>query len=742
MATVYRNKLAFIIKGRNKRAIVSGHQIFRMKTIFFVYMLISVSLLSGCDSLSWNNPYPASESVENIYYDSFSERPKHLDPVSSYSENEATIIGQIYEPPLQYHFLKRPYELIPLSATAVPKPVYYDKQGNELPVEAAVEKIARVVYRISINKNVLYQPHPAFARDEAGNFLYHNISEADLDDVYTISDFPVSGARELIAEDFVYQIKRLVKPGVHSPLGGLMSRYILDLAGLAGRLQASKDDFIDLRDYAFAGAEVIDRYTYEIHLNQKYPQFVFWLSMYFFSPVAWEVDKFYSQTGFKDKNITLDWYPVGSGPYMLVSNNPNRHMILQRNPNFHGETYPDEGEPGDREAGFLDKAGQRMPFIDKAYYALEKEAIPEWNKFLQGYFDTSGIQSDSFDQAIQFTDIGDPELTPVMKEKGIRLLTAVSASTSYMGFNMKDEVVGGDSERARLLRHAISIVVDYEELISIFANGRGIPAQGPIPPGIFGYVEGEAGINPYVYIWEDQRPKRKSIEEARALLVQAGYSRGRDVKSGKPLVLFYDTVSAGAGSKSILNWYMKQFEKLGIQLVIRATDYNRFQEKMRKGTAQIFSWGWNADYPDPENFLFLLLGENTKVDHNGENAANYKNQEFDELFVKMRSIVNGPERQAVIDRMVEIVQHDAPWSWGFHPKGYSLYHSWYGNAKPNLMARNKLKYKTIDFGLRAEMRNKWNRPIIWPVIVLFMIFLLSLIPAVVTFYRRQRKTIT
>ena len=187
---------------------------------------------------------------------------------------------------------------------------------------------------------------------------------------------------------------------------------------------------------------------------------------------------------------------------------------------------------------------------------------------------------------------------------------------------------------------------------------------------------------------------------------------------------------------------MKQFEKLGIQLVIRATDYNRFQEKMRKGTAQIFSWGWNADYPDPENFLFLLLGENTKVDHNGENAANYKNQEFDELFVKMRSIVNGPERQAVIDRMVEIVQHDAPWSWGFHPKGYSLYHSWYGNAKPNLMARNKLKYKTIDFGLRAEMRNKWNRPIIWPVIVLFMIFLLSLIPAVVTFYRRQRKTIT
>jgi oligopeptide transport system substrate-binding protein len=71
------------------------------------------------------------------------------------------------------------------------------------------------------------------------------------------------------------------------------------------------------------------------------------------------------------------------------------------------------------------------------------------------------------------------------------------------------------------------------------------------------------------------------------------------------------------------NWMRKQFAKLGIELVVRATDYNRFQEKMRKGTAQVFMWGWNADYPDPENFFFLLYGPNRKVD-GGENAANYK----------------------------------------------------------------------------------------------------------------------
>ena len=48
--------------------------------------------------------------------------------------------------------------------------------------------------------------------------------------------------------------------------------------------------------------------------------------------------------------------------------------------------------------------------------------------------------------------------------------------------------------------------------------------------------------------------------------------------------------------KSELDWMVKQFAKLGIQLEIRATDYNQFQDKMRKGTQQVFFWGWLADY--------------------------------------------------------------------------------------------------------------------------------------------------
>jgi oligopeptide transport system substrate-binding protein len=131
-----------------------------------------------------------------------------------------------------------------------------------------------------------------------------------------------------------------------------------------------------------------------------------------------------------------------------------------------------------------------LPFVERAVYSLESESIPYWNKFLQGFYDSSGISSDAFDQAIQFDAAGEAGLTDDMREKGIDLVTAVDTSIWYMGFNMVDPLLGGDSERARLLRQAISIAVDFGEYISIFANGRGVEAQGAIPPGIFGHREG------------------------------------------------------------------------------------------------------------------------------------------------------------------------------------------------------------------------------------------------------------
>ena len=705
--------------------------------------VIAAGLISACEMQQWNNPYQGDESGKNILYSSFAARPKHLDPAQSYSSNEVQFTAQIYEPPLQYHYLKRPYQLEPLAAESVPVAVYYDADGNVLEDNADAGLVAKSVYEIKVKPGIQYQPHPAFSRTSSGSnddiFNYHALGQDQLDAIDVLGDFAQTDSRELIAADYVYQIKRLAHPKIHSPIFGLMIGYIdglLDYSKVLGKqLESDEKAWIDLREHALSGVEVVDRYTYRITLKTKYPQFKYWLAMPFFAPIPWEVDRFYAQPGLTKKNITLDWYPVGTGPYMLTVNNPNRQMILERNPNFRGEAYPNEGEPGDEAAGLLVDAGKTMPFIDKVVFSLEKEQIPYWNKFLQGYYDSSGVGSDSFDQAVNISGGGDATLTAEMTNRGISLLTTVATSTYYGGFNMLDPVVGGYGERAELLRRAIAIALDYEEFISIFNNGRGIPGQGPIPPGIFGYEE---GINPYVYDMVNGRPQRKAIAEARALLVKAGYADGVDQSTGKPLLLYYDTAAVGPAAKATLDWWRKQFKKINIQLVIRSTDYNRFQQKMRDGKAQIFSWGWNADYPDPENFLFLLYGPNKKAELNGENAANYVNKEFDRLYESMKNLANGSERASVIKKMIDIARKDGPWLWGFHPKVFSLQHEWLKNTKPADVANNTLKYKRVDQVARDARRAEWNQPVLWPLYLIIAVLVALIAPAFIAYKQRQR----
>lgn len=716
-----------------------------MRVLTFIGMLFGFMLNSLAYSGAWvlNNPYPDSESKENIYYSTFTEQPKTLDPARSYSTNEYLFIGQIYEPLLQYDYLKRPYQLVPLIATQLPQLRYLDAQGNLMTLSEGITP-AYTVYTVQIKKGILYQPHPALAKNKAGLYEYHNLSEDYLDDhdISQLSDFKHTGTRELIIDDYMYQIKRLANPSVSSPIYGLLNDYILGFQEFGQSLPKviGPSQFIDLRNYPLKGIKKLDDYTFEITLKGQYPQFLFWLAMPFFAPIPWEADLFYSQVGMDDKNLTFGWYPIGTGPFMLTTNNPNRRMILEKNPNFHEEYFPTLGSEEDKKAGFLDHGGSRLPLIEKAIFTLEKESIPRWNKFLQGYYDVSGITADSFDQAIHINRFGEATLSAEMTNKHINLIQTLEPSIFYMGFNMLDKVVGGTSERARKLRQAISIAVNYDENIAIFFNGRGLPAQGPIPPGIFGYKEAQAGMNPYVYQWNNNGVRRRSVKDAQQLMTEAGYPGGIDPTTGKALILHYDvTTTGGPADKSLLDWMRKQYAKIGIDLNIRATLYNRFQEKMRTGNAQIFSWGWNADYPDPENFLFQLYGHNGKVKFGGENAANYNNPEFDRLFDLMKNRPNDEQRQKLIDQMVEMVRHDAPWAWGMHPEDFLLSQSWVSHTKPNTISLSTLKYLAINVPERNKLRSVWNTPIFWPLSLLILIIVALTLPLILAYFKKEKQ---
>ncbi|MBA2656058.1 MAG: ABC transporter substrate-binding protein [Tatlockia sp.] len=691
---------------------------------------------------SWvfNNPYPKSEENQKIYYSSFREQPKTLDPARAYSSNEYLFIMQIYEPLLQYDYLLRPFKMIAQTAAKMPEVRFYNK-ANQLVKNN--EEIAYSIYTISIKSGVFFQPHPALAKNKKGEYLYLNLPEDFLEtnDINQLSDFPKTGTRELKADDYIYQIKRLANPDVNSSIYGLMSEHIVGFREYGSQLSQSAkiNNYIDLKKYPLAGVQKIDDYTFSIQLKGQYTQFIFWLTMPFFSPIPWEADRFYSQIGMNDKNLSFGWYPIGTGPFMLSENNPNSRIVLKRNPNFRKDYFPTNGSMADVFSGYLHHAGELLPLIDQAIYTLEKESIPRWSKFQQGYYDASGLSADSFDQAIQLSRSGEPKLTQAMLDRKMNLTQTIDATVYYLGFNMLDKSVGGRSEQARKLRLALSIAINYDENIAIFLNGRGRAAQGPIPPGLFGYKDGKEGINPYVYRWDGNKAKRRPISEAKALLREAGYPEGRDPATGKALVLNYDVaISGGPDDKAQLDWMRKQFAKIGIDLNVRATQYNRFQDKMRSGNTQIFSWAWNVDYPDPENFLFMFYSRNGKAKFGGENAANFSSERFDNLFELMKNRPDDEVRKKLIDEMVELLRYEAPWVWGVNSRTLLLTQQWVSKTKPNTLSLDSLKYIAVDVPLRNKLRAEWNKPILWPIALLLIFIVMSLLPLFFAYRKKER----
>ena len=662
--------------------------------------LLAALMVIACS----NDPYPRSISDRKVLYSAFRDAPRTLDPVQAYTTNATAINGNIYESLLEYHYLERPYQLIPSLATAVPK---------ARPLEDG-----RVTYEFELRPDLLFQ-----------------------DDVCFLIDGHEQLTRQVIAADVAFELMRIADPKNSSPV-------IAPLSNIEGfqefherlkTLDESEPDFSDLsarERYEAAGPiqgiEIIDDLRLRITLSQAYPQILYWFAMPFTAPVAWESVEYYDGNDGRPK---LADHPVGTGPYLMVHYEKQSRIVLEKNPNWYGTrhpewhapgaTYPSNGEPSDHLAGHLDSAyvGKALPFIDRIEFRREKESIPRFSKFLQGYYDLSGIIKESFDQVIQEDD-----LSPEMKAMGMRLEKTVEPSVFYIGFNMEDTVVGSSGgERSRKLRQAMSLVFDAEEYIDLFFNGRGVPAHSLIPPGIFGYDPHY--VNPY---------RQLDPARARRLLTEAGYDNGIDPSTGKPLRLTFDSYDTSARGQLRDTFLIKQWRSIGLDVQIDATNYNQFQEKIRKGAYQIFSWGWIADYPDPENFLFLLWSQMRRSLNQGPNTANFNNERYDELFLALKARPNDPERLRLIREAISVVEYERPWIETFYREDYTLYQSWLSNVKPMGLSAPTVKYQDIDAPKRTRLREEWNEPVIWPLLTLVLVAVLIVLPGIRTFFRERQ----
>ena len=138
---------------------------------------------------------------------------------------------------------------------------------------------------------------------------------------------------------------------------------------------------------------------------------------------------------------------------------------------------------------------------------------------------------------------------------------------------------------------------------------------------------------------------------------------------------------------------MQQLERIGIRVVPRSTRYEELARSHRQGAVPAYPYGWLADYPDPENFVFLLYGPNRRP---GPNAAGYDNPEYNRLFEQMRSMDDGPARLAVIRKMRAIAVEDCPWVLSDHSETLGLHYDWVTNVKRHAVALDSAKYHGVD----------------------------------------------
>jgi ABC-type transport system substrate-binding protein len=316
-------------------------------------------------------------------------------------------------------------------------------------------------------------------------------------------------------------------------------------------------------------------------------------------------------------------HPIGSGAFVLKEWLGGERLVLVRNP-----YYFQKG----------------LPRLDAIVDSLGASAELQWFRYEAGDLDV-------------VTEIPPAEFPYVMKTPALRDLTLkkTTVTTRYLGMNC--QMWPFTDMR---VRQAMSYAIDRHKLIALL-NGRGIVARGVLPPNLPGYDAAIAGY--------DHDPNK-----ARALLEQAGLARGFSfdlwMRADQTLLMLGQSVQ-------------QDLAEVGIKARLKPVAWGPFLEAIRDPhTAQAFMTGWEADFPDPENFLDALL---SRGEWGSNNDSFYYNPEFQQLIDEAKDETDLQKRYALYDQAEKIAVADAPWVFLYYPVTYVIRQPWVRDYEINPM---------------------------------------------------------
>jgi ABC-type transport system substrate-binding protein len=177
------------------------------------------------------------------------------------------------------------------------------------------------------------------------------------------------------------------------------------------------------------------------------------------------------------------------------------------------------------------------------------------------------------------------------------------------------------------------------------------------------------------------------LARASEWLNKAGFPGG----VGLPEIDYYAT--GDPPGPEIADMIAAHLARIGVKINPRLSDFPTFMERVDQQQAPMFSFAWVSDYPDAENNLALFYGPNESPEIN---RFNYKNETFDRMYERIRSMPPGPERTQIIESMRDLVIADAPFAGSMARVRHYLANPELKNFKPSEVFQNWYKYLDVE----------------------------------------------
>lgn len=606
----------------------------------FVKLLLVAPLLV----LGWQTAGAADSPAkpEKVFRYSFRAAETGFDPAQISDLYSRTVTDNVFEALYKFDYLARPVQVVPALADGMPE-IRDDYK----------------TYIIKVQRGIYFADDAAFCDKDGKNCK----------------------KREVTAHDFVYSMKRICDPANKSPIYTDIAE--LKILGLdAMRSAAEKPGAKFSYEAELEGLRALDRYTLQIRVSEPRPRLLLTLADGSAQGVvAREVVEKYG-----DKIME---HPVGTGPFMLDQWTRGSKMSFVRNPNFR-ELYYDARPSADDLEGqaiYAQMKGKRLPMVDRVVVDIIEEEQPRWLAFL-------GYDHDFYERmapTFAYEAIPGNKLAPSLAKRGIKMQRSNSPDVTIFYFSMTDPVVGGYTPEKVALRRAIALAYNSDEEIRIPRRNQATTGQSLIQPQTYGY-------DPLL----KTEMSEYNLPKAMALLDMYGYTDKngdgwRDMPDGSPLVLDYATMPE-ALFRELAETMRKSMTALGIKMKFSIKKFGDNLKSARAGKLQMWGLAYSASAPDGDGALQLLYGPNAGLG----NLPRFERSEYDALYLKQKSMPDGPERLAVMRQMTKIAVAYMPIKVTSHRVMTDMSYPWFMGYRRTPVGRDFWKYVDIDTDILAK----------------------------------------